>query len=235
MPPRRPAWLLALATLALLGSPALAPPRAAAARADARGFTRATLAFDLARGRAIGRAERRGDARRRQATACMATLQDAPSALRPDLFALYVTWVGQGYFTEDEPIFARWVRDLGRIRTQDVVLRRARAALRRDLRRARARYAQARRFCSPVEAWAAGGWSAEARPPALARLQALDAARDPAPERRALQRDGPKRLKSLGGSGGALAGDVLREAVDEPDEQVINGDDPVVAVLAPGP
>jgi len=226
---RRPFVLLALLCAAIgVASPSHA---AAAGRADARAYTKATLAFDLARGNAVGRAERRGDARRRNATACLETLRAAPAERREELFALYVAWVSAGYFAEDEPIFERWVRALKRVSTADAALRRARTSLGRQLELARRSYGQGRRFCSPVEAWAQAGWSPEARPTPVRRLQELAAGASRSRLRSGL-RDAAEVLRARGGTGGKLAAAALREGIDEPDERVISGDDAIVALLA---
>lgn len=230
-PVRRCLLLLALTALAL---GAHSPSAGAASRPDARAFTKATLAFDLKRGKAIGRAERRGDARRRTATACLRTLRQAPARRREELFRLYVTWVGAGYFTEDEPAFARWLRALARIPTTDPALRRARTTLGRQLTRARATHGQGRRFCTPVEDWARAGWTEGARPRPLRRLAELDPRAARSSRLLAGISAASRILRSRGGEGGALAGSVLREGVDEPDEQVIQGDDPIVKFFARG-
>lgn len=217
-----------LALLALLGCLAVPGTATAASRPDARAFTRATLAFDLARGKAVGRAERRGDARRRNAMACLETLRAAPAERREELFLLYFTWVAAGYFTEDEPIFARWVRALKRVSTTDPALRQARISLGRSLVAARAFYGQGRRFCTPVEEWARAGWAPAARPRPLRRLRVLD--RKPVPKRGIS--DAARQLRSQGGQGGQLAASVLREGIDEPDELVVQRDDPIVMLLS---
>lgn len=226
---RRPLVLLALLGAAIgLSSPSAA---AAAGRADARAYTKATLAFDLSRGNAVGRAERRGDVRRRNATACLETLRAAPADRREELFALYDAWVSAGYFAEDEPIFNRWVRALKRISTSDAALRRARTSLGRQLEFARRSYGQGRRFCSPVEAWAQAAWSAEATPTPVRRLQELSGGKNSSRLRSGV-RAAAEVLRSRGGEGGKLAAAALREGIDEPDERVISGDDPIVALLA---
>jgi hypothetical protein len=225
--PRRPLLVLALLCT---GLGVATPGATAAGRADARAFTKATLAFDLARGNAIGRAERRGDARRRNAAVCAETLRSAPPERREQLFALYVAWVSTGYFVEDEPIFTRWVRALKRISTSDSALRRARISLGRQLAAVRSSYGQGRRFCSPVEAWARAGWSEEATPAPVRRLRRLEAvtgSRRP----NAGVTAAAAVLRSRGGQGGKLAAAALREGIDEPDERVIQGDDPIVALL----
>ena len=203
----------------------------AAGRSDARAFTTATLAFDLARGRAGGRAERLGDTRRANAATCLETLRGAPAERREELSTLYSTWVGAGYFAEDEPIFARWVRALKRVPTTDPGLRRARAGLGRQLTTARRIYAQGRRFCTPVEAWARAGWTVAGRPTPVLRLRKL--ARLTADPR--IRRDlsaAARMLRSAGGQGGALAASVLREGIDERDERVVEAGDPVVTLLS---
>ncbi len=226
--PRRRVVLLALLCAGLgAGTPSSA---AAAGRRDARAFTKATLAFDLARGRAIGRAERLGDARRGNAMPCLATLRTAPAARRKELFRLYFTWVSAGYFTEDEPIFVRWVGALKRISTSDAELRRARTSIGRQLTFARSVYGQGRRFCSPVDAWAQAGWTAAGRPTPVRRLRELSPGAD-APRRAAGIRAAAGVLRSRGGEGGQLAASVLREGIDEPDESVIKAGDPIVALL----
>jgi hypothetical protein len=226
--PRRRVVLLTLLCAGLgAGGPSTA---AAAVRPDARAFTKATLAFDLTRGKAVGRAERLGDARRGNAMACLETLRAAPAARRKELFRLYFTWVSAGYFTEDEPIFARWVDALKRVSTSDPELRRARTSIGRQLAFARSVYGQGRRFCSPVEAWAQAGWTAAARPTPVRRLRELAPGAD-APRRAAGIRAAAGVLRSRGGEGGQLAASVLREGIDEPDESVIKGGDPIVALL----
>lgn len=226
--PRRAVAILVL-LCATLATPAAAH---AATRPDARAFTKATLAFDLTRGKAVGRAERRGDIRRRNATQCLETLRAAPSRRRDELYVLYLTWVSAGYFAEDQPIFDRWVRALRRIPTDDPALQRARTTLERQLSTARAIFGQGRRFCSPVEAWAQAGWKERATPPAVQRLESL------------LKGMGIDRLRSgvnpaarvlgrLGGEGGALAADVLRSGIDEPDSIVVKRDDQIIALLEP--
>jgi len=226
MPCRR----VILLALLCAGLGAGSPSATAAERADARAFKQATLAFDLARGRAVGRAERRGDARRQNAIACLETLRAAPAARRRELFALYVAWVSAGYFAEDEPIFSRWVQRLKRSATANGDLRRARASLDRQLAFARRTYGQGRRFCSPVEAWAQAGWADAARPVPVRRLRELSADAD-SPRLTAGIRAAAAVLRSRGGEGGQLAASVLREGINEPDESVIKGDDPIVALL----
>ncbi len=225
--PRR---LLLLAVLLSTGLLVGTPGAAAASHPDARSFRRATLAFDLARGKAIGRAERLGDARRRNAMACSETLRAAPDARRAELLRFYLTWVGAGYFTEDEPIARRWVHALERVSTSDAALRAARTSLRRQLARTRAAYGQGRRFCSPVVAWAADGWTAEARPTPLRRLRQLAAGARPS-RLGAGVNAAARVLRARGGKGGELAADVLRDGIDEGDEIVIQRDDPIVALL----
>ena len=225
--PRRRVVLLALLCA---GLGAGSPSSATAGQLDARAFTRATLAFDLARGRAVGRAERRGDARRRDASACLETLRAAPAARHRELFALYVSWVSAGYFAEDEPIFSRWVQRLKRSATSDGDLRRARGSLGRQLELARRTYGQGRRFCSPVEAWAQAGWATSARPTPVRRLRELSAGAD-SPRLTSGIRAAAAVLRSRGGVGSALAASVLREGINEPEESVIKGGDPIVALL----
>lgn len=224
---RRRAVLLALLCA---GLGAGSPSPAAARQLDARTFTQATLSFDLARGKAVGRAERRGDARRSNALPCLETLRAAPARRHKELFTLYFTWVSAGYFAEDEPIFARWVQRLKRRATSDAELRRARTSLGRQLEFARRIYGQGRRFCSPVEAWAQAGWAAQARPAPVRRLRKL-AARADSPRLTAGIRAAAGVLRSRGGEGGQLAASVLREGIDEPDESVIKSGDPIVALL----
>ena len=226
--PLRRCVLLALLCAGLgAASPGAAAP---GSQLDARAFTKATLAFDLARGRAVGRAERRGDARRRNAIACLNTLRGAPAARHRELFSLYFTWVSAGYFAEDEPIFARWVGALKRVSISDAELRRARASLGRQLELARRTYGQGRRFCSPVEAWAQANWATRARPTPVRRLRELSAGAD-SPRLASGVRAAARVLRSRGGEGGALAASVLREGIDEPDESVIKSGDPIVALL----
>lgn len=227
MPGRR------IVLLALLGAGlgAASPSATAAGRLDARAFTQATLAFDLARGKAVGRAERRGDERRRTATACLETLRAAPASRHEELFSLYFAWVSAGYFAEDEPIFSRWVDRLKRGAASDADLRRARASLSRQLEYARRTYGQGRRFCSVVEAWAQASWAAAARPAPVRRLRELAAAAD-SPRLVAGIRAAAGVLRSRGGEGGKLAASVLREGIDEPEESVIKSGDPIVALLA---
>ncbi len=226
----RPLLPLALLCAALCVA---APSAVAAGRGDARAFAKATLAFDLARGNAIGRAERRGDTRRRDALGCLDTLRAAPAERREELFGLYVAWVSAGYFAEDEPIFTRWVRSLKRVSTSDPALRRARISLGRQLQVARRIYGQGRRFCSPVVAWAQAGWSDAAAPAPVRRLRELKARAGSARPTAGVNA-AARVLRSRGGQGGKLAASVLREGIDEPDERVIQGDDPIVALLADG-
>jgi len=225
--PRRRVVLLALLCAGLgTGSPS----PAAAGQLDARAFTRATLSFDLARGKAVGRAERRGDARRSNALPCLETLRAAPARRHKELFALYFTWVSAGYFAEDEPIFSRWVQRLKRGAASDVELRRARASLGRQLAFARRTYGQGRRFCTPVEEWAQANWAARARPAPVRRLRELSAGAD-SPRLTSGIRGAAGILRARGGEGGQLAASVLREGIDEPDESVIKSADPIVALL----
>ncbi len=222
-----------LAVIALAGA-ALAPGAGAArttGRSDARAFTTATLAFDLARGNADGRAERLADARRANAATCVETLHSAPAARRDELLRFYFTWVGAGYFTEDEPIFARWVRGLKRVPTTDPGLRRARAGLGRELVAARRVYAQGRRFCSPAEEWARAGWTRAARPAPVRRLAEL-ASLKPDPRLRRDVTAAARVLRTAGGEGAALAASALRKGIDERDDRLIEAGDPVIAVLS---
>jgi hypothetical protein len=220
------ALLLLTAALLALAAPASGAPT----RSDVRAAVRATLAFDLARGKAVGRAERRADARRAAvANGCLDTVRSAPAAARERLRLLYVAHVGGGYFAEDEPLFARWVRRLRAIDTRDPVLRRTRAALARSLEYARRQYRYGESFCDPVGRWAAAGWAADGRPTRLKRLEGLTAGGTPASG--AALKAAARLVRSRGGEGGSLAAPVLRAGVDEPDEKVIRRDDPTVALL----
>ena len=220
-----------VALLVLLATSLIAPAGAAGApRTDVRAFAKATLAFDLARGKAVGRAERLGDQRRSDAKACLDVVRAAPARRHDELYTLYFTWVSAGYFTEDEPIFARWSSALRRITTRDRSLRSARDSIGRQLTRARSVHGQGQAFCEPVAAWAAGSWKASATPPAVLRLGELAAAGSaPVAGITATAR----LLKSSGGRGGSLAADVVRDGVDEPDESIVKAGDPFVALLAP--
>ena len=223
--------LLIVITVACAALGSAAGGAGAAGRSDARAFTTATLAFDLARGRAGGRAERLGDTRRANAATCLETLRGAPAERREELFRLYFTWVSAGYFTEDEPIFARWVRALKRVSTTDPALRGARAALGRQLTAARRIYAQGRRFCTPVEAWARAGWTVAGRPTPVLRLRKL-ASLTADPQLRRDLSAAARKLRSTGGQGGALAASALREGIDEGDDRVVEAGDPIVALLS---
>lgn len=219
-----------LLLLPVLAAGALALPSAAAAatsRADVRAFTTATLSFDLARGKAIGRAERRGDARRTAALTCSDTLRAAPAATHDELFALYGAYVGRGYFDEDEATFARWVQRLKAVRTSDLTLRRARNALAAHLRSARRTYTAAADFCGPVTTWAAAGWARAATPAVVTRVRARKATAGPNPLNAAA-----RLMESRGGAGRQLAGSVMREGIDEGEELVVQGDDPIVKLLS---
>lgn len=227
--PRR---LLLLLVFVAAACPATAAA-ASSTRSDAHAVTKATLRFDLARGKAIGRAERRGDQRRAAALTCIETLRLAPAARRNELFGLYLTYLSAGYFAEDEPLFSRWVHTLNRVRTGDVRLRTARATLGRQLTVLRTAYAQGQAFCGPVRAWAHGGWTNGSRPGVLRRLDAFARRVAGGPPRAGVVAAG-RFLEAAGGAGGALAGSVLREGISEPSDRVVKGRDPVIAVLVPG-
>ncbi len=223
---RRRLLLLPVLLAAGLAGP---PAHAASSRPDVRAFARASLAFDLTRGKAIGRAERRGDARRTAALACLDAVRGAPTRYQDELSLLYTAYVGAGYFEEDEPAFVRWVRALQAVRTTDPVLRRARTTLAAELGLARSTYRPADDFCGPATSWAAARWKASGTPAAVIRVKAL-AARAAA--------GGPDRISAAarlvelrGGAGRQLAASVLREGIDEGEEVVVRGDDPIVRAL----
>lgn len=224
-----------LLLLAILVAAALPPAAAAgmATRPDARAVTKATLRFDLARGKAIGRADRRGDQRRTAAQACLGTLQHAPAGRRDELFGLYLTYLEAGYFAEDAPLFSRWIRALDRVPLADARLRTARTTLGRQLAGLRRTSARGQAFCGPVRAWAHRRWKDGGRPTALKRLVALARRTAGGPPRAGLAA-AARHLEAAGGPGGALAGSVLREGISEPSDRVVEGRDPVVAALVPG-
>src|SRR5205085_3327057 len=126
----------ALSALAVL---ALAAP-ASAADSPTRRFARVTAQASRALAAAAPAAQRAADARRQAGAACVDTWRNAPQERHDDLFGLYFLDVSGALWTPDGPIFTRWVNDLFRLRGLPTTLRRARAAMRADLRLARQGY-----------------------------------------------------------------------------------------------
>ena len=222
--------------LAVLAALLTAGPASAAPRADALAFTKATLAFDLSRGKAIGRAERTADQRRAAAASCVGTLDGAPAAARRNQRAAYETHVGAGYFAEEAPIAARWVRGLRRVTTRDAALRDTRSILARQLAMTRDRYRLSDDFCGPAAAWAQTGWTRASAPLAFVRARNLLAApRESSTRRRGTSSvtKAARILRSDGGTGGALAASVLRAGVAAaPRATVLERGDPVIRALS---
>jgi hypothetical protein len=119
------------------------------------------------------------------------------------------------------------VRALKRVSTRDVVLRRARTSLGRQLTLARAIYGQGKRFCSPVEAVGGhglerGGAPRGRAPPGRAR----------APGRPAGAHGRAAAAAQRGrGSGGELASSVLQDGIDPRDPRTTRRGDPVAGLL----
>src|SRR2546423_693671 len=176
----------ALSALALL---VCAAP-ASAADSPARRFARVTAAASRALSAAAPDAQHAADARRDAGAACLDTWRAAPQERHDDLFGLYFLDVSGALWTQDGPIFARWVNGLARIPRLSAPLRRERAAVRADMKLARAGYDHPADACAVAQRWRDAGWTQESMPPEIVRIEeyAVRATNAPQPDTSAARR-----------------------------------------------
>ena len=124
-----------------------------------------------------------------------------------------------------------WVNGLARIPRLSAPLRRERAAVRADMKLARAGYDHPADACGVAQRWRDAGWTQESMPPEIVRIEeyAVRATNAPQPDTSAARR----LLTHHGGRDGKRAAALVARGTDEPDVRVIRGCDQVLLALEP--
>lgn len=199
--------------------------------ADASMLLEATLQHGASR------SEPRGDAiaakRRTELERCTDAFRAVPEHRKAELAAFYEVTVTEPVFRAEASRLARWAQDPPPGTEADPDITAARAALREHVAILGRRYRTPIDGCATVRAWNAGGWGADARPPALIAVNSslLEEQRT-ANARRVALRDGARRIRAFDTPGADRAANLLKAGVVIPTG--LDNSSPVVAALNEG-